>query len=140
MVCRADHSLQDLRTKLFPYKRKRDKPTDEDFLSASFPAKRKEISLSSLVVSEPGSSTQSRLTGRRKYPFRKNLTLQESTLSVETPVKMKDDYLKKFSSPEAVNRILPIKRKVKKVKLGMNYALIFGIENKMSPTAGFLSY
>ncbi|KAF3456894.1 hypothetical protein FNV43_RR01548 [Rhamnella rubrinervis] len=108
---RADHSLQDLRTKLFPSKRKRDKPTDEDLPSTSFPAKRKERSLSSLVVSEPGSSTQSHLAGRRKYPFRRNLTLRESTLSVENPVKIEDDYLNNFSSPEAVNRILPGKRK-----------------------------
>ena len=117
MVCRADHNWQDLRTKLFPSKRKIDEPTDEDFPSASFPAKRKERSLSSLVVSDTGSSTQSRMTGRRKYPFRKNLTLRESALSVENPAETEDDYLKNFSSPEAVNRILSSKKKVKKVKL-----------------------
>lgn len=116
MFCRTDHSLQDLRTKLFPSKRRKDKPANEDFPSTPFPVKRKERSLSSLGVNEPGSSSQSCLTGRRKYPVRKNLTLLESTLSVENPIQIEDDYLKNFTSPDSANRILLSKRQVRILK------------------------
>ncbi|XP_015876496.1 E3 ubiquitin protein ligase DRIP2 isoform X2 [Ziziphus jujuba] len=117
---RADHSLQDLRAKLFPSKRKRDNPTD-DLPSASYPAKRKERSLSSLVISEPRASTQpSRMTGRRKNPTRKNLTVRTSSLSVESPVRKEDDSLKNFSSPEAVNKILQNRRQNESSKQQMH--------------------
>lgn len=68
------------------------------------------------MISEPRAPAQPRMTGRRKYPARKNLTVRTSTLSVENPVRKEDDSLKNFSSPEAVNKILN-RRQVKKVKL-----------------------
>ncbi|XP_073154235.1 E3 ubiquitin protein ligase DRIP2-like [Henckelia pumila] len=61
---RADHNLQDIRAKIFPYKRIQVK-APEVVTPITFPAKRKERSLSSLVVSTPRVSTQSGMTGRR---------------------------------------------------------------------------
>lgn len=61
-VLRPDHNLQDVRSKIFPYKRKKvDAP--EAAPSLALPARRKERSLSSLVVSTPRVSSQ--MTGRR---------------------------------------------------------------------------
>lgn len=53
---RPDHILQDLRAKIFPLKRKRDKDT-------LLPARRKERSISSLVVNTP--RVVSAQTGKR---------------------------------------------------------------------------
>ncbi|KAM0951785.1 putative transcription factor C2H2 family [Dioscorea sansibarensis] len=66
----ADHNLQDLRAKIFPYKRvKVEAP--EVLSSVSIPVKRKERSLSSLVVTTPRVGNQSGLTGRRTKTSRK---------------------------------------------------------------------
>lgn len=61
---RPDHNLQDIRTTIFTYKRIQIK-APEVVTPVTFPAKRKERSLSSLVVSTPRVSTQSGMTGRR---------------------------------------------------------------------------
>jgi E3 ubiquitin-protein ligase DRIP len=60
---RADHSLQDVRSKLFPFKRKKIK-AEEVPSPDSLPTKRKERSISSLVVNTPKVKPAS-LTGRR---------------------------------------------------------------------------
>jgi E3 ubiquitin-protein ligase DRIP len=60
---RADHSLQDVRSKLFPFKRKKIK-AEEVPSPDSLPTKRKERSISSLVVNTPKVKPTS-LTGRR---------------------------------------------------------------------------
>ncbi|KAG2285860.1 hypothetical protein Bca52824_045464 [Brassica carinata] len=57
---RPDHILQDLRAKIFPLKRKRDKD-----LEITLPARRKERSISSLVVNTPRLSAQTGTTGKR---------------------------------------------------------------------------
>ncbi|CAL9153630.1 unnamed protein product [Musa hybrid cultivar] len=62
---RADHNLQDLRAKIFPLKKKKAGAPDT-VPSIELPVKRKEISLSSLVVNSPRIATQTGLTGRRK--------------------------------------------------------------------------
>uniref|UniRef100_A0A453LQN7 RING-type domain-containing protein n=2 Tax=Aegilops tauschii subsp. strangulata TaxID=200361 RepID=A0A453LQN7_AEGTS len=71
---RADHSLQDVRSKIFPFKRKKIKA--EDVASPdSPPNKRKERSISSLVVHTPR-LTPTGSTGRRtKVVTRKKLLL-----------------------------------------------------------------
>ncbi|XP_045795061.1 E3 ubiquitin protein ligase DRIP2-like [Trifolium pratense] len=69
---RPDHNLQDIRTKIFPFKHKKvqaedqaeDQP-EEVVPSIPLPAKRKERSLSSLVVSAPKVSTHTSFTGKR---------------------------------------------------------------------------
>ncbi|RRT68006.1 hypothetical protein BHE74_00014014 [Ensete ventricosum] len=62
---RADHNLQDLRAKIFPLKKMKAGAPDT-VLFIELPVKRKEISLSSLVVNSPRIATQTGLTGRRK--------------------------------------------------------------------------
>ncbi|RAL42172.1 hypothetical protein DM860_011955 [Cuscuta australis] len=78
---RPDNTLQDVRAKIFPYKRRKVKAQDV-MCSVTLPLKRKERSLSSLVVSAPRVTTQSGMTGRRsKYVGRK--PLRKSTFSIE---------------------------------------------------------
>ncbi|THU65381.1 hypothetical protein C4D60_Mb05t03040 [Musa balbisiana] len=62
---RADHNLQDLRAKIFPFKKaKAGAPDPSPFIT--LPVRRKEISLSSLVVNTPRIAAQTGLTGRRR--------------------------------------------------------------------------
>lgn len=61
---RADHNLQDVRAKIFPLKRRKVNAL-EVVPSITLPARRKERSLSSLVVNTPRVATQPGLTGRR---------------------------------------------------------------------------
>nr|CAB3493952.1 unnamed protein product [Digitaria exilis] len=63
VIFRADHSLQDVRSKLFPFKRKKIK-AEEVPSPTSLPTKRKERSISSLVVNTPKVKPTG-LTGRR---------------------------------------------------------------------------
>uniref|UniRef100_A0A1J3F918 E3 ubiquitin protein ligase DRIP1 n=1 Tax=Noccaea caerulescens TaxID=107243 RepID=A0A1J3F918_NOCCA len=58
---RPDHNLQDLRAKIFPLQRKKVKAPE----IVSLPGRRKEISISSLVVSTPKVSEKAGTTGRR---------------------------------------------------------------------------
>ncbi|XP_042392706.1 E3 ubiquitin protein ligase DRIP2-like isoform X1 [Zingiber officinale] len=62
---RADHNLQDLRAKIFPLKKLKNGACDS-ISSITLPVRRKEISLSSLVVNTPKVTTQTGSTGRRK--------------------------------------------------------------------------
>ncbi|CAN1765846.1 E3 ubiquitin protein ligase DRIP2 [Linum perenne] len=54
---RPDHNLQDIRAKIFPFKRRKVEPS-EVISSVALPAKRKERSLSALVISTPKIPTQ----------------------------------------------------------------------------------
>lgn len=75
-LCRADHSLQDIRAKIFPFRRRK-VSTPEVVPSPTLPAKRKERSLSSLVVDHPQVVAQPALTGRRtKVTTRRASTLR----------------------------------------------------------------
>lgn len=107
---RPDHSLQDVRAKIFPFKRRKVR-APEVVPSATLPARRKERSLSSLVVSTPRVSTQTTMmTGRRtKAVARKASALQGSSFLVERPIKKEEDsaaedHPERFSSPEASNK------------------------------------
>ncbi|RYR02435.1 hypothetical protein Ahy_B06g081225 isoform A [Arachis hypogaea] len=61
---RPDHNLQDIRAKIFPFRRRKiDAP--QVVPSITLPAKRKERSLSSLVVNAPKVSNQTGFTGKR---------------------------------------------------------------------------
>ncbi|KAL1350505.1 hypothetical protein AAHE18_06G029300 [Arachis hypogaea] len=57
---RPDHNLQDIRAKIFPFRRRK-----IDALQVVLPAKRKERSLSSLVVNAPKVSNQTGFTAKR---------------------------------------------------------------------------
>ncbi|KAI3783014.1 hypothetical protein L2E82_13076 [Cichorium intybus] len=86
---RPDHSLQDVRGKIFPSKRRRVK-APEVVPSVTLPLRRKERSLSSLVVSTPRVSTQTTMTGKRsKVPSRKKP--RGSSFAVEKSVKKEED-------------------------------------------------
>ncbi|KAF8394333.1 hypothetical protein HHK36_020541 [Tetracentron sinense] len=108
---RPDHNLEDVRAKIFPFKRRKVK-APELVPSISLPVRRKERSLSSLVVSTPRVSTQSGLTGRRtKAVSRKAAvfrgSLEESIKKEEDPV---EDHPGSSSSPETLNKIAQYKR------------------------------
>jgi len=106
-IPRPDNSLQDLRNKIFPFnKRKQKAPVA--IPSVLLPARRKERSLSSLVVSTPRVSTQSTMTGRRTKPTRKALGLQGSSFSVEKLIKKEEELLEdrqdSSCSPDTSNK------------------------------------
>ncbi|MED6202711.1 hypothetical protein PIB30_108265, partial [Stylosanthes scabra] len=61
---RPDHNLQDIRAKIFPFRRRKIE-APEVVTSITLPAKRKERSLSSLVVNAPKVSNQNGFTGKR---------------------------------------------------------------------------
>ncbi|KAJ6413796.1 hypothetical protein OIU84_006573 [Salix udensis] len=105
---RADHNLQDIRDRIFPFKRRKVK-APEIMPSIAFPAKRKERSLSSLVVSTPKVPIQSGLTGRRsKAGARKADALQECNFTVEES-KNEDSAKDNLSSPGS--RVKSIQKK-----------------------------
>ncbi|KAJ0791311.1 putative transcription factor C2H2 family [Helianthus annuus] len=115
---RADHNLQDVRAKIFPYKRRRVK-APEAAASVTLPLRRKERSLSSLVVSTPRVSTQTTLTGKRsKVTSRKKS--RGSSFSVEKRPKKEDDSMEdcqeSSSSPETSNRVKHNSKQVKKTQ------------------------
>lgn len=113
---RADHNLQDVRAKIFPYKRRRVK-APEVVASVTLPLRRKERSLSSLVVNTPRVSTQTPLTGKRSR-FNSRKKYRGPSFSVEKRAKKEDDSMddcqESSSSPETSNRI---KRNSKQVKM-----------------------
>ncbi|WVZ59878.1 hypothetical protein U9M48_009967 [Paspalum notatum var. saurae] len=90
---RPDHHLQDVRSKLFPFKRKKVK-AEEVPSAISLPAKRKERSISSLVVNTPKVKSTS-LTGRRTRAVARKAaaaaTLHGLGPIVEDPVKKEID-------------------------------------------------
>ncbi|XP_038717594.1 E3 ubiquitin protein ligase DRIP2-like [Tripterygium wilfordii] len=104
---RPDHNLQDIRAKIFPLKRRKIK-APEITPSVAAPAKRKERSLSSLVVSAPKVSTQTGLTGRRtKAGARKAASLRGCGFIHELPIKKEEileDHPMSSSSPESLNK------------------------------------
>ncbi|KAI3676436.1 hypothetical protein L1987_86045 [Smallanthus sonchifolius] len=105
---RADHNLQDVRAKIFPYKRRRVKGPENIVASVTLPLRRKERSLSSLVVNTPRVSTQTTLTGKRsKVTSRKKS--RGPSFSVEKRVKKQEDSMEdcqeSSSSHETSHRI-----------------------------------
>ncbi|KAL9393338.1 hypothetical protein Peur_012623 [Populus x canadensis] len=95
---RADHNLQDIRAKIFPFKRRKVKAS-EIIPSIALPAKRKERSLSSLVVSTSKVPIQTGLTGRRsKAGARKAAALRGCSFTVEES-KNEDSAKDNLSSP-----------------------------------------
>ncbi|XP_016513876.2 E3 ubiquitin protein ligase DRIP2-like isoform X2 [Nicotiana tabacum] len=104
---RPDHNLQDVRAKIFPYKRRKVQ-APEVVPPISLPVRRKERSLSSLVVSTPRVSTQTGTTGRRSKSVARK-ALRGSTFSVEKPIKKEEkisgeDQLDSSSSPETLTK------------------------------------
>ncbi|KAL2507772.1 E3 ubiquitin protein ligase DRIP2 [Forsythia ovata] len=103
---RSDHNLQDVRAKIFPYKRRKVE-APEVVTPVTLPAKRKERSLSSLVVSTPRVSTYSGMTGRRSKSLARKasrgstLTIEKSPKKGEIPV---EDHPGSSSAPSTLNK------------------------------------
>ncbi|KAL5561787.1 hypothetical protein UlMin_031534 [Ulmus minor] len=88
---RPDHNLQDLRAIVFPIKGSKIKPP-EFATPVAIPVRRKERSLSSLVVSTPRVSSHATMTGRRsKAVARKAAAVRGSSFSVEKSIKKEEE-------------------------------------------------
>ncbi|XP_047326850.1 E3 ubiquitin protein ligase DRIP2-like [Impatiens glandulifera] len=103
---RPDHSLQDMRAKLFPFDRRKMKAPELVHSITTLPAKRKERSLSSLVVTPIVSSSHGQLTGKRSKPVGRKAS--SSRFTSEKHAKKVDDYIEddeeSSSSPESIDR------------------------------------
>ncbi|XP_043693504.1 E3 ubiquitin protein ligase DRIP2-like [Telopea speciosissima] len=136
---RPDHNLNDVRSKIFPFKRRKVKAPE---VVPSLPVRRKERSLSSLVVSTPRVSTQTGLTGRRtKAVARKSTALRGSSFTIEDPVKKEEDAEEdqpgSSSSPETLNKIVQTRRQNSSIAECSNHHLPNKeVENGTEPWAG----
>ncbi|XXG43577.1 hypothetical protein AAC387_Pa01g3572 [Persea americana] len=105
---RADHNLQDVMAKVFPSKRGKVE-TPAVLPSVSLPVRRKERSLSSLVINTPRVSSQTGLTGRRTKTVARR-SLRGPSFSLKKPIKKEDDttedHLDSSSSRETLNKIV----------------------------------
>lgn len=96
---RPDHNLQDVRDKIFPLRRRKAK-APEVVPHVTLPVRRKERSLSSLVVTTPRVSTQTGTTGRRTKSLMRNAaSLRASGFSVKKEEHYVDERLNGSSSP-----------------------------------------
>lgn len=124
MPCRPDHNLQDIRAKIFPLRRRKIN-APEVAPPISLPVKRKERSLSSLVVSTPKVPMQTGLTGRRtKAVARRTAALRGSSFAAEDTVKREDsaeDHPLSSSSPESQNRSVRNKMQVLPLSCRFNF-------------------
>lgn len=105
---RPDHNLQDVRARVFPFRRRKVK-APESVPSTTLPIRRKERSLSQLVVNTPKVSSQTTMTGKRtKATARKASVLQGSNFSIEKVVKKEEDSAgdrpESSSSPETLSK------------------------------------
>ncbi|KAG2694045.1 hypothetical protein I3760_08G123200 [Carya illinoinensis] len=109
---RPDHNLQDLRVKIFPLKRRKvEGPVDT--ATSFLPVKRKERSLSSLVVGTPKGPMQIGLTGRRTKAARKAAAIRGYSFTVEESAKKEDsaeDHPLSSSSHDSQSKSTRIKR------------------------------
>ncbi|XP_044497961.1 E3 ubiquitin protein ligase DRIP2-like isoform X2 [Mangifera indica] len=108
---RADNNLQDIRAKIFPYRRRKVQ-APEVMHSVSLPVKRKERSLSSLVVSTPKVPLQTGLTRKRtKGSARKAAALQGCGFFIEDKKEdSAEDCPMSSSSPDSLSKISQNKR------------------------------
>ncbi|KAL4309194.1 hypothetical protein GQ457_01G052810 [Hibiscus cannabinus] len=121
---RPDHTLQDVRAKIFPLKRRKAK-VPEVLPPVTMPTRRKERSLSSLVVNAPKVSTQTTMTARRtKAVSKKAGVLRGSGFSVEKPLKRErdsvEDRQESASSPETLNKFTQNKRQCTSAEPGQH--------------------
>lgn len=109
--------MQDLKAKIFTPKRKRER-APEVVSSITLPARRKERSISSLVVDTPRVSAQTGTTGKRtKSLMRKDVRGSGSFTkrTVKKEEEIGDDHTESGSSPETLKDFTQSKRQVKKV-------------------------
>ncbi|XP_042405340.1 E3 ubiquitin protein ligase DRIP2-like isoform X1 [Zingiber officinale] len=111
---RPDHNLQDIKTKIFPPKRSKTETLDETS-TPMIPTKRKEKSLSSLVVSTSHIATQTCSTGRRTKAVTKRAVYARGLRpsfneSSEKDDNIIDNYVEKSNSIEKMRKV-SLKRK-----------------------------
>ncbi|ONK65223.1 uncharacterized protein A4U43_C07F34940 [Asparagus officinalis] len=111
---RPDHSLQDVRAKIFPFKRRKVN-APEVAEAITLPVRRKERSLSSIVVNTPRVPTHSGLTGRRtKVMTRRASSLRGRSPLIDEPIKKEgnnvDDHIENSSSAETLIKMTQNKR------------------------------
>ncbi|KAG8648120.1 E3 ubiquitin protein ligase DRIP2 isoform X2 [Manihot esculenta] len=119
---RPDHNLQDIRAKIFPFKRRKIK-APEVMPSIALPAKRKERSLSSLVVSTPQVPMQTGLTGRRSKASARKAAAVRCSFIVDESNKKEDsaeDHPMSSSTPESPNKVVQNKRQDSSVNDPLN--------------------
>lgn len=106
--------MQDIRAKIFPFKRRKIQ-APEIIPSISLPAKRKERSLSSLVVNTPKVPLHIGLTGKRtKGSGRKAAALRGCGFFVEDKKEdSAEDRPMSSSSPDSLNKTTQNRRQVK---------------------------
>lgn len=95
--------------------------------SIALPAKRKERSLSSLVVSTPQVPMQTGLTGRRSKASARKAAAVRCSFIVDESNKKEDsaeDHPMSSSTPESPNKVVQNKRQVKEAGIFMFCALI----------------
>lgn len=122
LITRPDHNLQDMRAKIFPLKGRKAK-APEVAPSVPLPARRKERSLSSLVVITPRVSAQATMTGRRTKPTRKASGLRSSSFSIEKPIKKEEvsgDHPESSSSRDTSNKLPQNTEQVRKDNLAFS--------------------
>lgn len=117
---RADHNLQDVRSKIFPFKRKKIS-ADEVAAPVLLPSKRKERSISSLVVDTP-TVTPTGLTGRRtRAVTRKAAALRGLGPGIDDPVKKEIDngekHAQNSSLPTNLGKVPQTRRQVNRPHL-----------------------
>lgn len=104
---RPDHSLQDVRGKIFPYKG-RNGNSPEVVPSITLPVRRKERSLSSLGINTPRIGTQSGLTGRRTKAVARRAPTMRGPSPIVGEVKKKeseDEDVLDSRSPEKLIKV-----------------------------------
>lgn len=122
LIIRPDHNLEDLRAKIFPSKRRKVK-TPEIAPVVLPPVRRKERSLSSLVVNSPRVSSHATTTGRRTAAAAARIAsiLRTPRVSSEKRVKKEDDSVddrsESSSSFETSDKFNQNKRPVKRTNL-----------------------
>lgn len=91
LILRPDHNLQDIRSKIFPLKRRKiNAPEALPSMAIPPPVKRKERSLSSLGFIAPKVSTQIGTTGKRTKAFARRVSRGPSFINEEQSKKRAD--------------------------------------------------
>ncbi|KAJ6797100.1 E3 ubiquitin protein ligase DRIP2-like [Iris pallida] len=130
---RPDHNLQDVRSKIFPLKRR--KVNAPEVPSITLPIRRKERSLSSLVVNTPRVATKIGLTGRRTKTAarRRASALRGLGPVIDEPskkaVNQVEDCTENSSSSETLSKIAQNRRQNSSTSQPSNHAPDKSTEN-----------
>lgn len=129
LITRPDHNLQDLRAKVFPMKGRKVK-APEVVAAVTLPVRRKERSLSSLVVSTPRVSAHATMTGRRTKSATRKAASRGSGFSIEKHVKKEEDSAEDCPESSSSPENSKFSDNTRQVKEGIIFlGIIFHIDN-----------